>query len=227
MVINKLSQFSVHPSRVASILKWNKSNSAIMAISVSKGSIGVAASKHPSNWDQMKNPISFSTEICARRKRGIGDQHVYTIEKFVNQMDNIVNKHNICAVLVDWPISRYGRCGASCGQTLFYLDAMLRSSDAISKNRPFTLVNYLRMASSDDLEDRWGRIVNFSGGFIDDHHMENGYRSKLGLSLLGDGSNARHAKESLIHFFNEYYGEEIDIQTKQKASHSTFDFVEG
>ena len=201
MASTKLSQLVVHPSRVASLLDWNKSKSAIMSISVSKGYIGVAISKHPSNWDHMHDLDSFQLKVHPTRRKGT--PQVDTMKQLASQLDDIVQEQNVCAFLVDWPISNLGRCGASCGQTLFHLEKIIDSSDIISKSRPFAFVNYLRVTDSNDIEDTWGRIVNF--GRIKDNQRQMVYRSKSKRIEGKEGLNKQNAKESLKRFFNGQY----------------------
>ncbi len=157
MSSRKLSQLLVHRSKVASILDWNKTNSSIMALSLSKTCIGVATSKHPTHWNIFCESDSLSLNIQPANIYERKEQ-IENMKLAASQIHEIVIEHNVCAFLIDWPVTNLGRCGASCGQTLFQLENLLDSSAFISKEKPFAFVNFSREADINNEEDTWGRV---------------------------------------------------------------------
>lgn len=182
-----------------------------MALNISKGMIDVAIARHPgvanSHPESMGNldkghPCSFQINIPFPQERhnvnpdthagtdidANADTRIHTnmnnIDQVTNQISSLVKDCNVCAFLVNWPLSVQGRMGASCGQTMFALDKLTSSSKLFTSARPFAFVNYSRreqLDDEDDTEDQWGRIVNY--GRIKDDHPNMIYSSKDAFKL--------------------------------------------
>lgn len=135
------------PKKIASLLAWNK-NKSLMAINTSsRDTIDIAIAECPSSFNE--NPFQIS--ISKQHK----DQDIF------EELQGICDDHNVGASLVYWPISLNSRMGASCGKTIFILDQMAKSSNVISSSRPFALVNYSREPDFRDVEDNFGRCINY------------------------------------------------------------------
>mmetsp|Transcript_18373 Transcript_18373/g.33310 ORF Transcript_18373/g.33310 Transcript_18373/m.33310 type:complete len:238 (-) Transcript_18373:119-832(-) len=158
MIASKLSKTIVTPSKVASILDWNKIGGAIMSLDINSERIGVAIAEHPNRNNAIYelNPIQASSK-----------KQVDLTSKFIEELATIVKNHKVCAFVVNWPLQPEGRMGKSCGKVLHTLDSIAnQSTKVLSASRPFTLLddrNVNLIIKTDDLPpDYWGRSPVFS-----------------------------------------------------------------
>eukprot|EP00978_Attheya_sp_CCMP212_P038411 scaffold190230_cov32-Attheya_sp.AAC.1 len=158
MIASKLSKTIVTPSKVASILDWNKIGGAIMSLDINSERIGVAIAEHPNRNNAIYelNPIQTSSK-----------KQVDLASKVIEELETIVKNHKVCAFVINWPLQPEGRMGKSCGKVLHTLDSIANhSTKVLSASRPFTLlddriVNHI--VKTDDLPpDYWGRSPVFS-----------------------------------------------------------------
>mmetsp|Transcript_1950 Transcript_1950/g.2366 ORF Transcript_1950/g.2366 Transcript_1950/m.2366 type:complete len:305 (-) Transcript_1950:33-947(-) len=146
--MSQLAKCVVNPSKVASILNWNKAACTIMSLDIRKKDIGVAIAKHPyyhshSEYNSDKNllldalQIPYETSTTHEHNAVHLEQHQQHRQKKQSHdlivkdstltlrqgIESIVSKYKVCAFLVHWPISSHGgRCGESCGRVLHILD---------------------------------------------------------------------------------------------------------
>jgi RNase H-fold protein (predicted Holliday junction resolvase) len=143
-----LLNFLAPPSRLASNFDWKQKTAAkVLAIDIGADKIGLAVAPHPSS----NRPIRTLRPL--ELKRHTQDNRKVLSEQCVNTMAAIVKEHNICALLVSWPVQNEGgRCGKPCGQVLHTLDNLLSKSNTIvTKSRPVCLWDdrHVKITASD------------------------------------------------------------------------------
>lgn len=134
-------QFLATPRKVASKFDWKKTGS-VLSVDIGKHEIGMAVAPHPSS----RNPIRTLPPLRLERtslNTQTADNHqraVTLTQKCVQHMASIVQDHQVCALLVSWPVQDEGRFGKPCGQVLHTLDSLLEESNTIvTKQRPICL----------------------------------------------------------------------------------------
>lgn len=138
MASSKLTNFLTTPSKVANALDWKKMSSSVLALNIGRDEIGLTLASHPSCRERTSlklNPIPLTFVHEGNRKSL--DSGVIT------QLNDLVQKFQVCGFVVNWPLQKEGRIGASCGRVLHTLDSLCMDSKTpiLSKNRKFCLWN--------------------------------------------------------------------------------------
>lgn len=133
------------PSRVASILDWNKTTAhTVLAVNFHKNRVGIAVASHPSRGvpcreleplrfgDSSKSTNNGGATTPARSRGGIaGAVDGACLERF----SKIIEEHMVCGVVVNWPLQRHtGRMGAACGRVAFALEQLWARSNEPSSS---------------------------------------------------------------------------------------------
>ncbi|CAB9519947.1 expressed unknown protein [Seminavis robusta] len=132
-----LLNFLAPPARVASSFDWKQKTAAkVLAVDIGADRIGLAVAPHPKS----NQPIRTLRPLELKRETRKGNRRVLS-EQCVETMATIVEEHNVCALLVSWPVQHEGgNCGKPCGQVLHTLDSLLSESNSIvTKSRPVCL----------------------------------------------------------------------------------------
>ena len=152
-VNNNLMKYLAAPARVASKMDWKRS--AVLAVDIGQDCIGMAVAPHPTS-DQ---PIRTLEPLRVTHERQ-GNRRVLS-RACVNTMANIVQEHQVCALLVSWPVQHEGRCGKPCGQVLHALDSLVEESNSIVNNhRPVCLWDDRHVKAQSF--DEFGRTPGFA-----------------------------------------------------------------
>mmetsp|Transcript_7376 Transcript_7376/g.10470 ORF Transcript_7376/g.10470 Transcript_7376/m.10470 type:complete len:266 (-) Transcript_7376:385-1182(-) len=139
----KLTNFLTTPSRVASKLDWNKRNGAVLALDIGRDSIGMALASHPMYSTEKQHsktslkPIQLSYEKKTYKEPKNHTKRILSKET-MNELESVLQEHNVCALLVGWPLSEGNRIGAPCGKVLHTLDCLVEESNLLDK-RPVCL----------------------------------------------------------------------------------------
>jgi len=120
-LLSKLSK----PSKVASILDWNKSfDNTILVVNFHKNRMGIAVASHPSFGIPCRelDPLRFNS----RNRKSITG----TVDrKCLERLSNIIDEYKVCGIVINWPLQRdTGRMGAACGRVLFALEQLWERS---------------------------------------------------------------------------------------------------
>lgn len=154
---NLLTRFLTTPSKVANTLEWKKLSSSVLALNIGRDEIGLTLASHPSCNERksyMLNPIPLKFVNKENRK---------SLEaNIISQLNNVVQSNNVCGFVVNWPLQKEGRLGASCGRVLHTLDLLCLDAETpiLSNNRKFCLWNVLHVPLQQD--DFFGRCSIYS-----------------------------------------------------------------
>jgi len=130
-----LMNYLAAPARLASKMDWNQSSAAVLAVDIGHDRIGLAVASHPGS----KQPIRMLRPLAVTHETRQGNRRVLS-QACVRTMASIVQEHQVCALLVSWPVQHEGRCGKPCGQVLHALDSLVQESNSIvTKTRPVCL----------------------------------------------------------------------------------------
>jgi hypothetical protein len=148
-VRSTITKFLKSPSKVARALDWRKAAS-VLSIHIGKDSIDLAVTSHPSstNGDVIVPLPSIPMKCDVKENQKVLKSHVLT------ELGDIVDKFDVCGMVVSWPVQKEGWCGAACGRVLGTLDQIVRDTDIVSTSRPVCLWDGHHFRSA---EDEWGR----------------------------------------------------------------------
>jgi len=169
----KLTKFLTSPTQIAKKLDWNKLNSNVLALKISRQHVGLTVAPHPlslADDTTMKTdnnnhnfgidpiiPLNFTT-ISGKK---ILDSSVIT------RLHSIIQTHNICGFIVSWPLEKEGRIGANCGRVLYTLDAILEATSSEEEGEPTIFSNSRKFCLWDEShvklehDDSFGRCSIF------------------------------------------------------------------
>ena len=134
----RLTHFLTTPSKVANALDWKKLSSSVLALNITRDEIGVTLASHSSCSEQTSFKLdSIPLHFINKDNRKSLDSDVTA------ELNDVVKAHNVCGFVVNWPLQKEGRIGASCGRVLHTLDSLLLDSKTqiLSNNRKFCLWN--------------------------------------------------------------------------------------
>lgn len=153
----QLAKCITSPQRIARIIEWNKHTGSLLCLDIGGKQIGVAVAAHSSedNLIYPKNPIEYI-------KNENGSKEFNTNQEIFHQIETIIQKHRVCAMVVGWPTQPNGRVGKCCGRVFNFLDSFAQGSKPLlSKERPFVLWEE-EIRGSSNFVDKWGRSEVFS-----------------------------------------------------------------
>lgn len=131
-----LMNYLAAPSRVASKMDWKRQSASILAVDIGPDRIGMAVAPHPSSHQPIRTlePLPVTHDFHTGNRRVLSQTCVKTLA-------SIVQEHQVCALLVSWPVQHEGRCGKPCGQVLHALDSLVQQSEhsIVTNNRPVCL----------------------------------------------------------------------------------------
>ena len=138
MASARLTHFLTTPSKVANALDWKKLSSSVLALNITRDEISLTLASHPSCNEQTSIKLdAIPLHFINKDNRKSLDSDV------IAELNDIVKAHNVCGFVVNWPLQKEGRIGASCGRVLHTLDSLLLDSKTqiLSNNRKFCLWN--------------------------------------------------------------------------------------
>lgn len=199
MVATKLSSALVAPSKVANLLDWRKAVGSVMALDITRKSIGMAVATHP---DQHAEAVALRPISLVQQQHQGAPSSLHKGKKnhvskeLISELEAVVRRHRVCAFVVNWP-THEGRMGEQCGKVLHVLDSVIdQSNSVVTRKRPFTLWSLTNTATSH----------NFIHYVNDDEHTS----SSLSLSSSLDDAHSYSPPDEWgrsIHFANapDYY----------------------
>mmetsp|Transcript_10319 Transcript_10319/g.17327 ORF Transcript_10319/g.17327 Transcript_10319/m.17327 type:complete len:237 (-) Transcript_10319:22-732(-) len=162
----RLTQYMTAPSRIASALDWKRKAGSIVSLDICRDRIDLSVASHPCNGeaplslDSIPLQYSYTNKNMKCLKRSV-----------MEQLHDIVQKHEVCGFVVAWPVQREGRMGAPCGRVLHTLDSMLLSNATLlTPGRKFCLWDGSHVAM--EAEDKWGRCEIYGRSSADDSMNE-------------------------------------------------------
>lgn len=154
----KLATCIADPQRISRILNWNRSKGAVMALDIGAKRIGVALTGSMGNKTIYPgNQIEYLKAPGFKKSLKLNDS-------ISNEIEQVVQDHNVCAFVVSWPLDQNRRAGKPCGRVLHVLDHLAAAPNKLlSKNRPFALweEGILSSVPAEHI-DKWGRSKVFS-----------------------------------------------------------------
>jgi len=153
MATKKLTQFLTSPSKVASALDWKKTSGSILSLKIDHDSFAVNVAHHPSMKDERQSFQRIPIKYKVKNNRKV------LVESVTDTFQDIIQANKVCGFVVDWPLQKEGRMGASCGRVLHILDSLLEAQ-VLSPNRKFCLWDSEHVPMEE--EDRWGRCSTYS-----------------------------------------------------------------
>eukprot|EP00980_Cylindrotheca_fusiformis_P013107 scaffold3292_cov120-Cylindrotheca_fusiformis.AAC.2 len=165
-----LQRMITSPSKVASALDWKMANGAsILSMAIQPGRIGLAVASHPSLQQQQQiKTLEAITMLSPRHNQGIATGgNSSTPQEAVKRLQEIVKTHNICGVVVSWPMQQdTGKMGYSCGLTLHTLEQLLLLATADASNPAAKNIPLLCLWDSahtpEPTVDSWGRSADYA-----------------------------------------------------------------
>lgn len=143
-----LSHLLTTPSKVAHALDWKKASGSILSLRVNEDQIDLALASHPSFEDPVQQLKSIPLE-----RTTVYNRKVLT-DSVADALQDVLKDHNVCGMVVSWPVQPEGWCGASCGRVLNTLDQIRLTID-----RPVCLYDANHTMPP---EDEWGRSEIYS-----------------------------------------------------------------
>jgi hypothetical protein len=147
-----LSQFLTTPSKVASALDWKKASGSIMSLKIDSDTLSLNLAQHPSIKQDCRLVQSIPIKYEVRNNRKV------LVSSVTDALLDIIQANKVCGFVVDWPVQREGRIGASCGRVLHLLDNLLESQ-MMSPNRKVCLWDGEHVPM--EKEDQWGRCIAY------------------------------------------------------------------
>jgi hypothetical protein len=142
-----LSHVLTSPSKVASALDWKKASGSVLSLKVGRDSLSWNLAHHPSLHQDCQSFDPVPIKYRVRNNRKVLETSVTEI------LQDIIQDKKVCGFVVDWPLQKEGRMGASCGRVLHILDSLLEAS-VLSQHRKFCLWGH---GTAMETEDKWGR----------------------------------------------------------------------
>ncbi len=243
MVATKLSSALVAPSKVANLLDWRKAVGSVMALDITRKSIGMAVATHPDQHAEAValRPISLVQQQQQHPQHHHGEgapssssslhkgKKNHVSKELISELEAVVRRHRVCAFVVNWP-THEGRMGEQCGKVLHVLDSVIdQSNSVVTRKRPFTLwsltatATSLSMSSSlDDAHssyyysppDEWGRSIHFANA--PDYYPDMYYSSKNPIKRKESllSSSSSTSPEAAIHVLSEWMKNHWELDTK-------------
>mmetsp|Transcript_17526 Transcript_17526/g.25936 ORF Transcript_17526/g.25936 Transcript_17526/m.25936 type:complete len:243 (-) Transcript_17526:395-1123(-) len=170
MASKRLTKFLTTPSKIASALEWNKLRASVLALDIRPHEIGLTLASHPQCGTYAdvltikleSLPLTFGTS----QNKKVVDSSVAT------QLEEIVRSHKVCGFVVNWPLQKEGRLGASCGRVLHALDSILEQSaesPIFSPHRKFCLWDGAHVEMEQD--DSFGRCSLYGTPSTEAHNQ--------------------------------------------------------
>lgn len=156
--IPNLSKFLTSPSKIAHALDWRKRTGGnVVSMSIGRHRIDLSVASHPESSDegmlQTLPSIPIQTHACALRNK-------YVLSPAVaDELSHLLQRWQVCGLIVSWPVQEEGWAGASCGRVLFTLDHLCSTTNLFNANRKFCLWNDSHRVFCDDA---WGRSPMFT-----------------------------------------------------------------
>jgi len=159
MTTQKLFKLLVPPSKIATVLNWQKASGSILSLDIHKDRIGMAISSHP-----VFQKTAKTLESIRLRPHGeVPDQAKEELTK-------IIGENNVCGVVVSWPLQRdTGKMGAACGRTIHTLEDLIKDSKVISLDQPVCFWDGVH--PKQPKIDKWGRCSDFGRTPDPDKHI--------------------------------------------------------
>jgi hypothetical protein len=149
-----LSKLLAPPSKIAHNLDWRKVSGSILSLHIGRNMINLAVASHPTFNEEVEHLPSIDLKMTVKDNLKI--LHESTIE----QLTSVVQDHNVCGLVISWPVQKEGWCGAPCGRVLYTLDQITdQSNNIITPSRPACLWDGKHREST---EDAWGRMAIYS-----------------------------------------------------------------
>lgn len=206
-VRSSITKFLTSPAKVARALDWKKAAS-VLSLHIGKDSIDLAVTSHPSSTgdEEIILPLPSIPMKCEY----LDNQKVLK-PGVLKELSNIVDKFDVCGMVVSWPVQKEGWCGAPCGRVLHTLDQIASESSIVSAARPVCLWDGHHFHSS---EDEWGRTALYAKASKKDVHLASKEQYKDEGSLA-----AEIAQDYLRHYWPDLYtGDNADWSGKTEAT---------
>ena len=195
-VRSSITKFLTSPSKIARALDWKKSAS-VLSLHVGKDSIDLAVTSHPSTTGDEEIILPLPSIPI---KREVQENQKVLKSGVLSELSAIVEKFDVCGMVVSWPVQKEGWCGAPCGRVLHTLDQIASETDIVSASRPVCLWDGHHFHSN---EDEWGRSAIYSHISKKEVHIASKEQYKDEGSLA-----AEIAHDYLRHHWPDLYFEE-------------------
>lgn len=149
---SSIAKLLTAPSKVAGALDWRKASGSLLSLTILRDTIELAVSSHPEFAEPLFKLPSIPLKQHVQNNRKTLDEAV------VHELSGIVQDHQVCGFVVNWPVQKEGWCGAPCGRVLHTLDD-LAANKVLSKSRPVCLWDEEHHVPP---EDEWGRAALYS-----------------------------------------------------------------
>lgn len=154
MTTRSITSFLKSPSAVAHALDWGKSaGKTLLNISITGDKIDLALASHP----ELDEPLQPLPSIPLRYET-VGNKKALKTE-VGNELADVLQKFNVCGMVVNWPVQQEGWVGKPAGKVLHTLDQLAANKRVINKNRPICLWDEEHNTLP---EDDWGRTALYS-----------------------------------------------------------------
>lgn len=167
MTKNKLTQFMTVPSKIAGALDWKKTSGSILSLKFERDCVSMNLAPHPSLKLKIQSLDPILIKYMVRNNRKV------LVASVRDKLQDIVLSNKVCGFVVDWPLQKEGRKGASCGRVLHFLDNLLEAQ-VLTQNRRFCLWNGDHITM--ETEDNWGRCSAYGRKCEVSGHIDSGYQ---------------------------------------------------
>jgi hypothetical protein len=151
-----LTRFLTSPNKVAHALDWKKASGSLLSVQIGNHNhaLSLAVASHPVFGEEVRTLPDIELQYTTMDNRKIlADSDSVALE-----LQQVVNRYNVCGVVVAFPLQTQGWLGAACGKVLHTLDQIHWTIQ-----RPVCL--YSPTLSNQDeacVEDEWGRCAIYS-----------------------------------------------------------------
>jgi len=179
MATKQLTQFLIAPSKVASALDWKRTSGSVLSLKIGRDLLTVNLAHHPSIQEECRSVDPIPIKYRVKNNRKELDVSVTDV------LQDLVQENRVCGFIVDWPLQKEGRMGASCGRVLHVLDLLLEAQ-VLSQSRRFCLWDGEHVPI--EMPDRWGRCSVYGRKQSDkaEHIVSRDQYSNTTESLVSD-----------------------------------------
>lgn len=134
---------------------------------------------------------------------------------------HLVNQHEVCGFVVNWPVQTQGWCGVPCGNVIRILDLLSENKGLFTASRPICLWDPHRRSMDDD---KWGRSARYSKTPAYDFYRASllQYESPYQNAFeVWDSFSREHWPEAWEMYEGQSVGLEVTWQDEDKATPSS------
>jgi hypothetical protein len=176
------------PGRVAQSLEWKRRTGSVLNMRIAKDRIELAVASHPSFQEPFLelSSISLASKTRSEQRSTIKDSVSGLISK-------TISKHNVCGIVVDWPVQKEGWCGEACGRVLNVLDQLTANETNVFVNATGAAVPICLYDPNHSMvyQDSWGRNPVYARLPVSSKTLHIASQEQYGLAITPTDENGQ------------------------------------